>query len=259
MAIVQKLNIDMSKTNQFQIIVRDETGLQTPSNPNGYGGTNGTGLDMINRYIFDISNLNTNQSWRQIQSDDTSNPDEFYNPSIARIVNKEDVTLDSSNVSLQKFPDGVYKINMNLESKVIFEGDGFVGQDFIVNTVGAQFLYDNFDGIIAGNQIYYIDSVQDTTLILDRNIVVAFNEFKPILKTSKTFILYDNLNDCINKKIANTVSNCLCNNTEDLNNVAELQLLDWGILRSIEKEDFLQAKEYLDLLYRICSRLNCGC
>lgn len=259
MAINQKLIIDKSLSNQFQIIVRDETGVYNPSNLCGYGGSNGSPVSQFSRYIFDTYNLNTNQSFRQIQSDNTNNPDEYYNPSVARIANKENVTLDSDNVDITNFPDGVYKVNMNVEINVTYEGEGLSNQEVVYNVPGAESLFENYSGIIAGNDIYYINSYENSTLILDRLITTPFTTFKPILRTSETFVLYDKLNDCLNKKVAQIISNCDCENIDDLNSVTELQILEWGLNRSIEKEDYLQSKEYMDLLYRVCSSLNCGC
>lgn len=260
MSIKQKLIIDESKSNQFQIIVRDETGIYTPSNTTGYGGQNGSPVSQFSRYIFDIFNLNTNQSYRQIQSDNIDNPDEFYNPSIERIASKEDVILDIDNFEELSYNDGVYKINMNVEIDVTYYGEGYKDTDTIVNVQGAKTLFENYQGIIVGNSIYYITCVEDSTLILDRYIQEdEFSSFKPILKTCKTFILYDKLNDCLNKKIAEIASKCVCDNAVDLNSISELQLLDWGVKRAIKKQDYLQAKDYLDLMLKLCNSLKCSC
>lgn len=259
MAIIQKLIVDYSKSNQFQIIVRDETGTYNPSNTGGYGGSNGSPVSQFSRYIFDIYNLNTNQSYRQIQSDNISNPDEFYNPSIARIANKENVTLDADNVDITSFNDGVYKITMNTEINVEYLGNGYASNDVVVNVPGAKTLFENYNAIIVGNEIYDINSYEASTLILNRPVVTSFTSFKPILKTSKTFVLNDKLNDCLDKKIAQILSNYECDNISELNIVSEIQLLDWGLKRSIIKEDYLQAKDYMDLLYKVCNSLNCGC
>lgn len=259
MAIVQKLVIDKSKTNQFQIIIRDETGLYTSSNLTGYGGNNGSPVAQFERYIFDIINLNTGEKYRQIQSDYINNPDEFYNPSIAKIANKENVTLDSDNQGLSSFNDGVYKITMSVEIDQTYLGEGYMNTETIVNVQGAQTLYNNYNAIIVGNDIYKINYVEDSTLILDRPITSTFSSFKPILRTSETFILFDKLDVCVSKKIAEILSNCVCDNLDYLNASSELLLLNWGINRTIEKEDYTQAKEYLDLLYKLCSNLKCNC
>lgn len=257
-AIKQKLIIDKSLSNQFQIIVRDETGTYSPTNTTGYGGNNGSPVSMFSRYIFDITNVNTGESYRQIQSNDTSNPDEFYNPSIERIAGKENVILDIDNFQGTSYNDGVFKINMNLEINQLYYGEGYINTDTIVNVAGAKSLYENYQGIIVGNTIYYINSYENSTLILDRNITESFTSFKPILKTSETFVLNDKLNDCLNKKLSVILSNCDCHNN-DFNVMIELQTLDWGLKRAIEREDYLQAKEYMDLLNKICNQFNCGC
>ena len=259
MAIEQKLVIDKGLSNQFQIIVRDETGAYSPSNTTGYGGNNGSPIASFNRYIFDIVNLNTGNTYRQIQSDDIDNPDEFYNPSVERIANKENVILDANNFNQTQFPDGVYKVTMSTELEYIHEGEGYQGVATIVNVPGAKMIARLYDGIIVGNNIYYINSYEDSTLILDRLIVEDFNEFKPILKASKTFTLYDSLNTCLDTKLAQILSNCGCEETDNLNATVEFQILDWGLNRAIGKEDYLQAKEYMDLLYKICSSFKCGC
>lgn len=259
MAIVQKLIVDKSKSNQFRIIVRDETGSFNSSNTTGYGGLNGNPISNISRYIFDIYNVNTNQSYRQIQSDNLDIITDYHNPALNRIANKEDVELNSDNFDLESFNDGVYKIIMNTEFNTNLFGEGFEGQEVINNVQSSKSIYDNYDGIIVNNEIYIITNEVEGVLILDRPIVSDFTSFKPILRSSKTFILYDKLNDCINKKIATTISNCLCDDTQEIKSIAELQLLDWGITRSIDKEDYTQAKIYIDLLMKICSSLNCNC
>lgn len=259
MNIIQKLIIDKSKTNQFQIIVRDETGVWSPSNPNGYGGDNGNPVNNITRYIFDIFNTNTNQSYRQIQSDDLNNPNEYHNPSIARIVNKENVIIDSDNFNLNKFTDGVYKITMNVEFNTTFNGDGFVATDTVANVQGAKTIFENYSAIIVNDDIYKLTDRSESTLILDRDILGEFHSFKGILRTSETFILSDSLEDCLNKKMANTLDNCDCSNIDNLNSMTELVILNWGLQRCIEKEDYLQAKDYLDLLTKLCLSFNCGC
>lgn len=259
MAINQKLVIDKSKSSQFQIIVRDETGIWSSSNPNGYGGDNGNPINNITRYIFDIFNVNTNQSYRQIQSDDLNNPNEYHNPSIVRIANKEDIILDSDNFNLTKFNDGVYKVTMNVEFKNNFLGDGFVDTDIVTNVQGAKTVFENYSAIIVNDDIYKITDRSESTLILDRDILGEFHSFKGILRTSETFILSDNLEDCLNKKMANTLDNCICDNTNNLNSMTELVILNWGLQRCIEKEDYLQAKDYLDLLTKLCLSFNCGC
>lgn len=259
MPIKQKLVIDKSKTNQFDIIVRDETGNYSPSNPDGYGGNNGSPVTQFERYIFDITNLNTGEKYRQIQSDDLNNPDEFYNPSIARIANKEDVHLNAENQEISSYSDGVYKIDMQLQLSPVFFGEGYINTDVIVNVPGAATIARTYDAIVVGNEIYGINSNEDSVLILDRDIVESFTSFKPILRTSETFILFDKLDACVSNKVSEILSNCVCDNLDDLNSSSELLLLNWGINRSIEKEDYTQAKEYLDLLYKLCSNLNCNC
>lgn len=259
MPIKQKLVIDKNKTNQFDIIVRDETGTYNPSNLTGYGGNNGSPVTQFERYIFDIINLNTGEKYRQIQSDDLNNPDEFYNPSIARIANKEDVHLDPENQGINSFSDGVYKIDMQLELSPSFFGEGYINTDIIVNVPGADTIASTYDAIIVGNEIYNINSNEESVLILDRYITESFTSFKPILKTSEIFILFDKLNTCLDNRVAKILSNCDCNNLEELNISSEILILNWGVKRSIEKEDYTQAKEYLDLLYNICSNLNYNC
>lgn len=259
MAIIQKLIIDNSKSNQFEIVVRDETGIWNPSNTGGYGGNNGLPANEISRYIFDIYNLNTNQSYRQIQSDNLENESEYHNPSIARIVNKEDISINSDNFDLLNFSDGVYKINMNVEYNSNFTGIGEINSEIITNVVNANEIYTKYNGIIVNNEIYYITDIENNILILDREISESFTSFKPILKTNSTLILYDKLKDCLNKKIADNLSDCICNNIDNLNMIAELQLLDWGISRTIFNEDYLQAKVYLDLMMNLCKTHKCKC
>lgn len=259
MAIKQKLIIDQSKSSNNQIIVRDETGLYSLSNPTGYGGNNGNPYTDIIKYVFVVTNLFTGQKYTQIQSDDLSNINEFHNPSIDRIVNKEDVTLDASNFGLTNFSDAPYKIDMYVVFNYIYEGDGYAGTEIVVNTSGAQTVFNNYNSIYSLN-VYNLKNIEDDVLILDETISSEFHDFFVSLKVSSQIIISDELNDCLNKQIADFISNCNCNlNNSNINYISELQVIVWGLNRSINKGDYLQASEYLRFAKEICKALNCGC
>lgn len=258
MAIEQKLIVNKSKTSNHQIILRDETGTYSPSNPGGYGGNNGTPVSEILKYVFVVKDLKNNLIYTQVQSDDLANTDEYHNPSIPRIANKEDVYIDASNFNLEKFQDGIYKIDMYTVIDEDYEGDGFQGTDVIVNTEHARALYNYYDGIFVDGEVYSFESRGASVLVLDKVIAEEFHVFKPILKASVEFILIGDLEDCINNKIAQMASNCDCGEY-DTNVLVELQLLLWGLKYTSEKEDILQASEYIRLATKLCKSSKCNC
>lgn len=260
MNIIQKLILDKELTSNLQVIIRDETGLYSPSNTTGYGGPNGNPLTKFDKYIFDLINLNTNVKYRQIQSDSTTTIGEYYNPSLARIVNKENVTMFSSNFNLTKFNDGLYRLITYIQFIDTYLGEGYINTDVVVNVEGATTLFNNYDGISVNGELYIIQNIIDTTLVLDRPIVTTFTSFKPILKTYTDFIISDSLNDCINLSIAKLADDCSCNkNINAINTLSEIQLYYWGIERCIETNDISQAFIYFETAKTLCSSINCNC
>lgn len=257
MSVIPKIAINKELTSNLQIIVNDVTGVYTPSNTGGYGGPNGNPYTDINKYIFEVFNLYTEESFIQVQSDDILNPQHFNNPSIARIVNKEDVYLDADNFSLSRFADGLYKIVLNAVMNYPLNGDGFAGEEVIVNVSGAKYIYDNYKYISVGDTVYEIQSIIDTTLVLDKPIVESFNEFNPVIRKSIEFILSDEIDDSINLAIANLAKQDKCssnNNLVDL--LSEIQLYNWGIKLSLEAGDIIQAYDYFQLCKKLCARLS---
>ena len=99
---------------------------------------------------------------------------------------------------------------------------------------------------------------QASVLVLDKIIEKEFHTFNAVLKTSTDLILIGSLEDCINNKIAQMASNCDCGDY-DTNILVELQLLLWGIKYSQEKNDILQASEYVRLATVLCKSSKCGC
>lgn len=257
--IVQKLRLDKELTNNVQVVVRDETGLYSTSNPGGYGGgVNGNPPSKFEKYILELINLYTNTTYRQIQSDNINNPNEQHIPSIENIVNKDNILIDSDTFNLINFEDGIYKLYMNIQISDIYSGSGMVNAEVINAVNNAQYIYDTYKAIIVGTQIYQIQEIAGNTLILDRPIVASFNSFKPLLRTSVSFILSDKLNECLNSGISKFADGCT-KNVNTLNVLSELQLYQWGIHRAIDRNDFAQAYEYFTLSKNLCSTLGCGC
>lgn len=254
MSVKQKIVIDVGKTFELQVVVRDETGLYNPSNPDGYGGNNGNPVSMFNRYIFDMYNKNTNYHYRQIHSDNENAVGEFLNPAIVRIANKENVYLNAANADINSFPVGVYSMVMSVELKSDYGGDGFVGQDNVVNVSGAQTVYDNYNAISANGDLYKIRDIQGSILILDRAITTAFTSFKPVLQESVHFVINDQMEDLINKKIASYMTDNDCNKQCDQQvEISKIQLYNWGLNRAIAREDYNEAYEYMECLISLCN------
>lgn len=255
MSIVQKLVIDKELTNSLQVIVRDETGLYNESNPTGYGGGNGDSVITFEKYIFDLYNVYTNTGYRHIQSDIITEG-EYVIPSIAKIVNKENVLISANEFELLKFEDGLYKVFMNLQLNIPYSGSGFAGTEVIVNVGAAQALYNNYDGIIVNGEIYSIQGIVNNNIILNRNISETFTSFKPILRTSLDLIISDDLNDYIDISIANLAKDCGCkSNVNMINVLSEIQLYQWGIKRSLDVNDISQAYEYFKMAKSLASRI----
>ena len=254
MSVIPKVAINTELTGNLQIVVNDITGVYNPSNTGGYGGPNGNPYTDIKKYIFELFNLYTNEGFIQIQSDDVDNPNEFLNPSVARIVNKEDVILDASNFSLSRFKDGLYKVCMNTVMSYEFNGDGFAGQEVIANVSGAKHIYENYKSIAVGDVVYKIQNRVDSTLILDKPIVEEFAVFNPVIRSSIELIVSDELQDIININIAGMAKQCDCDNkTSIVNSLSEIQLYNWGIKLSLEAGDIIQAYEYFQLCKTLCA------
>lgn len=259
MSIVQKLVIDKELTNNLQIIIRDETGLYNPSNSGGYGGPNGNPLNKFVKYIFDIFNIYTNDSYRQIQSD-TVTTGESNNPSLARIVNKENITIDRDNFDLDNFEDGIYKISMNVIISDDYTCNGNYPTDLVTNITDAAFIFNNYQAIIVGTEIYNIQDIINNNLILDRNIVSSFTSFKPVLSTNTYVIISDTLNDCLNNSIVNFSKDCNCiKDINSINILSEIQLYYWAIDKSTEANDLAQAYEYFKIAKQLACSLKCNC
>jgi len=245
MALKQKLIIDKELTNSIKIIVRDETGLYSPSNITGYGGNNGNAIINFEKYIFELVNLENNVKHRQIQSDDVTNIAEYTNPTIARIINKENVIISATNFNLDNFVDSLYKLSMNVLLNTSYNCNAGIGTDVVTNVVNAAAIFAKYKYIFAEGQIYVIQDVIDNNIILDRNIVTAFISFKPLLSSYIYIIVSDELNDSISDGIANLSKNC--NNSKAVNLLSEIQLYYWGMQRSLEANDTFQAFEYFKM------------
>lgn len=252
MYIKQKIIVDKKDTSQFQIVVRDETGLYSLSNPDGYGGDNGNPVSFFNRYIFDLYNKNTNYHYRQIQSDNVDATGEYVNPSLARIANKENVYLNAINAGLVTFSNGVYILSVSLEINSPYSGDGFAGEDLIVNVQGAEVIYQNYNAISVNGVIYKIRGIQDTALILDRSIESSFDTFLPVIQSSESFVLSDQMEDLINQKIASYCPESCSKTPKNMNDIAEIQLYNWGLNRAIDRGDYNEAYKYMNYLMGLC-------
>lgn len=245
MDIIQKFKLDEELTNNIRITLRDETGLYNPSNITGYGGPNGNQVSRFDRYVFKLVNLYTNEVHTQIQNDVLSDSNAVHNPSLDRIVNKENIYIHANHFNLLNFNDGLYRLSISLDLKTVYEGDGFVGSDVVLNVPGAGHIFKQNNAISIDDDVYIIRSVSNDKLILDRPVTKGFFIFKSVLLTSIDFIISDTLNDNINCTIANISKKCDSNNTTIINSLSEIQLYYWAMQRCIKVNDINQAYEYL--------------
>lgn len=258
MAVVQKIKIDNELTSNIQVVLRNETGLYNPSNITGYGGNNGFPVTDIQKYLFELKNLDTNEKYFQVQSDDLSNEEEYHNPSLARIANKENVTIHSNNFNKVKFDDGIYNVTMYAALIDVFIGNGYVNTEIIVNVENINEIYGKFQSIMVDDEIYNIQGVLDNNLILDRPIISNFEYFNVLLKQEKLLILSDDVNDYINNSIATMAINNPCNSdNKTINSLVEIQLYYWGIQRSIDQNNYNQAFKLFNLIKSLCN-FNCN-
>jgi len=257
MSIIQKLKRNEELSSTIQVIVTDETGVYNSTNTNGYGGANGNPISKFEKYIFELVNLYTGNKYRQTQSDNLANTTEFHNPTVPRIANKENVTIDAGNFNLNNFEDGLYKLYMNVQLIDSYTCTPNVGTDVISNVTNAQYIYDNFKTLIGGSDIYKIQGITGNNLIVDRPIINYFPSLKPCMSTSINFIISDQLNDDIDCAIAKTLDSCNCDNSKLVNSVSEIQLYFWAMNRSIDENDIFQAYEYFQIAKELSASLNC--
>lgn len=257
MPIEQKLRVKRDLTNSKVITLVDDTGVYNESNRTGYGPPNSVSPTQFKKYIFVLEDLITNEIYTHIQSDDLNEEGVFYEPTILGIVNKQYVKLTASEFDKQDFRDSIYKLTMYIVLDTIYEGDGFVGTDVIVNVPSAANIDRNYSYIYAEGTIYNIQGYNSSNLILSSNIDTEFHEFNPVLQTSQSLIIFNTIEDKINNLISNYIQdNCGCNSI-DVDKIVELQLLLWGIKDCIDKEDYMQAYEYLKLCLDYLN-LNCA-
>lgn len=261
--IKQRLTIDLTKTNNYKITLRDDTGRYSLGNPEGYGGNNGNPISKIWKYKFILKDILNGTEYSQIQSNDIENTDEFHNPSIERIANKEEVELHAENFNLSLLPDSIYTVKMITIYDVILEGEGFENTSTLNNISALDFLLENYDGITDTDYYYTISNNSDldsNTLIIDELLKQNITEFLPtLITTSEPFILNTQLEDCINSHIAKYACKGCETDNAMLNSLTELQLMFWGMKQVIKKGDFMQAKDYFLLASKLCKTLNCNC
>lgn len=258
--VIQKLKVDAELSGNLQVIVRDETGLYTPSNDTGYGGPNGNPLSKIQKYVFELLNLDTNSKYRQVQSDDLSNTAEYHNPSIARIVNKENVYIHPSNFNLVNFVDGLYKLSMSVRISDTHTGTANATTEIISNVSNAAFLFANYKCIITNdNVVYKLKAIMGNNIVVDRPIATTFTSFHPAICTSQSLLISDTINDNINCAIAKVAKDCSCDNTDIVNDISEMQMYYWAMQRCVDQNDITQAYAYFNIIRDISGYVNKKC
>jgi len=257
MAVNHKLEINRSTLNNLQVQLRDITGLFSVNNPGGYGGANGIFTENVYKYVLSLKDLNTNMIYKQYYGDDHDYDGEYQNPSVSEIQTGEPVTVDSENFNLDSFKDSLYEVKMSTVMDFPFNGDGFSGQEVVVNVPSSSTIANNFNAIYVDREIYNIVDVVGSNLFLDRPIYSDFDSFYPVLSSSDTIVLSSELFNCIDKKIAKLADCCGCMDVDKINELTKIQLLMWGIDMSVDRSDFYQANEYLNTALKMCS--NCCC
>lgn len=254
----QKLRIKRDLTNSKVITLVDDTGVYNESNRTGYGPPNSVLPTQFKKYIFVLEDLITGQVYTHIQSDDLLEEGVFFEPHVLGIVDKQYVKLTAAEFDKQDFRDSIYKLTMYIILENVYEGDGFKGTDVIVNVPSAANVDRNYSYIFAEDTIYKIHGYNSSNLILSSNIDTEFHEFNPVLQTSESLIIFNTIEDKINDLISSYIQddNCDCS-SDNVDNIVELQLLLWGIKDCIDKEDYIQAYEYLKLCLDYLN-LNCA-
>lgn len=253
----QKLRIKRDLTNSKSIILYDDTGVYNESNRTGYGPPNSVLPTQFKKYIFVLEDLITGQVYTHVQTDDLTEEGAFYEPTVGGIVNKEYVRLTAPEFDKDNFRDSIYKLTMYIVLDTVYEGDGFEETEVIVNVPSATNIDRNYKYIYAEGAIYKLQGKNGSTLILSSNIDKEFHEFNPVLQTSQTLVIFNNIEDKINDLISKYIQeDCSCD-VANIDKIVELQLLLWGIKDCIDKEDYNQAYDYLNLCLDYLN-LNCA-
>lgn len=259
MKISHKLSVDKTKSDNFRVFGRDETGPYTMTNPNGYGGNNGNPPSSILKYIMTVEDRINGTKYKRIFGIGSS---EVTNPPVERIAYREDFEVYPDNLQ-KRYPDSIYTLNLTTIMEYEFEGTAIEGQDFLINVSGVSVL-ENYNCIISpSGNIYKITSItgnstQTPIVFLDRVLTESFEQFNVgFSTTSDPFLLNQDLEDCLSKKISQfACGSCDEKISKEIN---EIRIIYWGLKKTMELGDYLQALEYMKKCQEICYLLNCGC
>ena len=227
MKISHKLSVDKTKTDNFRVIGRDETGPYTMTNPNGYGGDNGNSPSSILKYIMIVEDRINGTKFKRVFGSGVS---EVTNPPVERIAYREDFEVYPDNLQ-KRYPDSIYTLNMTTVMEYEFGGTAIKGQDFLINVAGVSIL-ENYNAIISpSGTVYKIRSITGTStqtpiVFLDRVLNESFETFNVgFSTTSEPFLLNQDLEDCLSKKVSQfACGDCDQKITQEIN---EIQYRDW--------------------------------
>lgn len=226
MLIEQKLRINKEDTNNYQIVVQDDTGFENPYSEKGYRGN----ILEVEEYFFVVEDLIREQSFKFRKHD--TEPIQFGKE--VKFIHPEG-----------KFKDSLYRIGMFTKFDIPFEADGFKGLSFISNVVGASTIFKNYGAIIAGDETYVIVSQERDTLFLDRVLEEDVKEFKLGFYDRKEITLYTDLENSI-IVATEQIRNCSGSTDKEVRRLAEVQLYLKAVKECVEKGSNEKAKEFLE-------------
>lgn len=260
MSITQKIYVDKSKTNYARVVGRDNTGPWTKTNPEGYGGNNGSPIETIIKYIFTVEDKVGSAKYTRIFG---TGEEDVKNPPVPRIGYREDFEVYPDNLQ-RKFPDSLYVLKSTAMMEYEFEGTGIKGQDFLINVPGTDAIREYNVIITPTLQVYKISSIvgtdtQTPIVFLDRVLEESFETFNVGLSSiSEPFMINNELEDCLSSKIASYLCEGDCSGPVD-SNISKLRILYWGLQHYMEKGDYLQASVVMKKCKELCLLLKCKC
>lgn len=252
MGLKQRISISV-KTVQAKIVVRDDTGIVSYANPEGYGQDPSNKVGSILSYMFIVKNLLDNSTTTSLFGEG-----HLPYPLPENIASHHEVDLKPQGGT---FDDGVYLVNMITIMKTPFQGSGVSGTNVLVDVPGFSLL-SKYDGIIDNHgNVYRIVHIQADAkvIVLDKDITSEFTEFLPVfIASSEKFILSEGLEDCLTINILKEIRKNVCDEKTNFY-LSQLRLIYWGIQLATKRGDYNSAVDLIRKGKEYCNFLNCGC